>query len=75
MKYNWTRDRATEWIRRHQIISVVGDYKSIVMDGDGRDLYEAKRSRNIDLNQEQLAELLSFVFNDYIKINNGKDEK
>ena len=71
MSYNWTRDKAIEWIQGHQFISVDGNYKEIIIDGDGLDLYEAKQSFNIDLNKQQLGELLSFVFNDYVKINKG----
>ena len=74
MKYKWTRTKAIKWISDHQYINTVGDYRGTVMDGDGLALYEAKQTWNIDLNEKQLAELLSFVFNDYVKFNTGGDD-
>lgn len=63
----WTRERAISWIQNHQYIDTVGDFENIIIDGDGRDLYEARPGRNVDLSSIELGKLLSFVFNDYVE--------
>lgn len=37
----WTREKTIDWIQKHQYIATVGDCTDIIIDGDGRDLYEA----------------------------------
>ena len=64
----WTRETAVNWISEHQNINTVGDFEHIVMDGDGRDIYQAMPSRNINLTSKELGELLVFVYNDYVKV-------
>jgi hypothetical protein len=64
----WTREKATNWINEHQYISTDGDFEEIVIDGNGRDLYQSLDSFNNDLSSEELGKLLVFVFNDYIKL-------
>jgi hypothetical protein len=61
----WTREKAAAWIRSFGSIATEGDFEHVVIDGDGRQLYEAKPSHNVDLSPEELGELLAFVFNDY----------
>jgi hypothetical protein len=66
----WTRKKATNWIQEHQYIGTDGDFEDIVIDGDGRDLYQSLDSFNNDLSPEELGKLLVFVFNDYVKVVN-----
>ena len=64
----WTREEAAQWISEHQFISTDGDHEEVVIDGDGRDIYEAKPDRNIDISVQELGQLLAFVFNDYVEL-------
>jgi hypothetical protein len=64
----WTREKAITWVQKHQFIATDGNFEHIVMDGDGRNLYEAMGDFNNDLSSEELGKLLVFVFNDYIKL-------
>ena len=57
----WTREKATDWIQKHQYIAT---------DGDGQDLYAAVSELNKDNSPEELGKLLVFVFNDYVKLIN-----
>ena len=66
----WTRKKATSWIKKHQYIGTDGDYRDIVINGDGRDLYQSLDGFNNDLSPEELRKLLVFVFNDYVKVVN-----
>jgi hypothetical protein len=67
----WTRKKATSWIQEHQYIGTDGDYRDIVIDGDGRDLYQVLDDFNsYDLSPEELGKLLVFVFNDYVEVVN-----
>ena len=69
MNKKWTRKEAIDWIEEHQYIAVDNNAcGSFVMDGDGNDLCETNTNWKIDLDTAERAELIAFVLNDYVTV-------